>query len=178
MPELKIVILEDDRSTRGLITMILEKAGYQVLGAGEGRLAIELVMRERPDLLVADVFLPDMKGSDVVKQLKATAFGCELKTLFLTSLLSKNGAENVETKLTLDGKEFPALAKPFKVEVLLEIVKGLIGDPKELEAVQNEIEAAVFEMTQTADQAIDEATEEVASEETPSEEAPEKAPAE
>ena len=44
----KIVVLEDDRSTGAIISAILEKEGYHVLHALEGRTAIELVIRERP----------------------------------------------------------------------------------------------------------------------------------
>ena len=71
----KIVVLEDDRSSRALITVFLEKAGYHVYEASEGRYAIELVMKQRPALLIADVMLPDINGSEVVKKLLATAYG-------------------------------------------------------------------------------------------------------
>lgn len=58
----KIVLLEDDRSTGALITAILEKEGYRIFHALEGRTAIELVIKERPSLLISDVLVPDMNG--------------------------------------------------------------------------------------------------------------------
>ena len=129
----KIVVLEDDRSTRGLITGFLEKAGYQVYEASEGRYAIELVMQQRPALLIADIMLPDMDGAEVVKMLLETSNGANLKVLFLTSLLSKNGIRHQETKLKVAGNEFPALSKPFNPKVLISIANRLVGEALEVE---------------------------------------------
>lgn len=132
----KIVVLEDDRASRALVTLYLEKAGYQVYSAGEGRYAIELVMKERPVLLIADVMIPDLNGSEVVKWLLATSFGRKLNALFLTSLLSKNGSRDEETKLRVDGKEFPALSKPFKGPVLMKIVDRIVRESMKAEEAE------------------------------------------
>jgi len=138
----KIVVLEDDRASRVLVTLCLEKAGYHVYPAAEGRYAIELVMKERPVLLIADIMIPDLNGSEVVKKLLATSFECKLNVLFLTSLLSKNGSQDEETKLSVEGKEFPALSKPFKGPVLLKIVDKIVrGSVKDDEAKHPTVEA-------------------------------------
>jgi DNA-binding response OmpR family regulator len=151
----KIVVLEDDRASKALITLYLERAGYHVFPAGEGRYAIELVMKERPVLLIADVMIPDLNGSEVVKQLLATSFGCKLNALFLTSLLSKNGAKDEETKLKVDGKEFPALSKPFKGPVLLNIVNRIVEDS--MKAEEASIAAAKAKKVAEANAAVEKA---------------------
>jgi len=159
----KIVVLEDDRASRALITLYLEKAGYQVYPAGEGRYAIELVVKERPVLLIADVMIPDLNGSEVVKRLLATSFGCQLNALFLTSLLSKNGSQDEETKLIVDGKEFPALSKPFKGPLLLKIVDKIVGESvkadeaqkaKVIDTVEGEIGASVQVQAEAANDSL------------------------
>lgn len=121
----KIVLLEDDRASSLLLATFLEKAGFEVLPSAEARFAIELTIRERPDLLIADILLPDMNGSEMVKELMKSSIGKSLNVLFLTSLLGKVAKPGQETKLRLDGREFPALSKPFQPDSLLEVVSRL-----------------------------------------------------
>ncbi len=126
----KIILLEDDRSSAKLVSTFLEKRGYQVLESHSARFAIELALKERPDLLIADILLPDMKGSDAVKELRASSVGKDLKVLFITSLLNKGDQPMKEIKLTVDGIDYPALGKPFKPDQLVEIVQRLLGDDR------------------------------------------------
>lgn len=123
----KIILLEDDKASARLLSTFLETKGYKVLESYEGRFAIEMALRERPDLMIADVLLPDMHGSEAVKQIFATKSMHGLKVLFLTSLLSKSAASGKETRLTVAGREYPALAKPFKPAVLESVVSRLLA---------------------------------------------------
>ncbi len=156
MPEIrKIVVLEDDRTTCALIASVLEKAGYEVFQANEGRTAVEMVFKERPSLLISDVLVPDMNGSEVVKSLNKSSFGAQLEKLFLTSLLNKGEAEIVERKLKVEGKEYPALAKPLKPDLLIEIVTRLAGDPIATDAVKEAVEESVEAQENEANKAIE-----------------------
>lgn len=153
----KIVVLEDNRSTGALISAILEKEGYHVLHALEGRYAIELVLRDRPSLLISDVLVPDMNGSKVVKELRSSSIGESLPTLFLTSLLDKKGQESSyeEKTLRLEGVAYPALAKPFNPAVLIELVRRLAGGPTIEESVQVEVEESIQAQEKEAEAAIE-----------------------
>jgi CheY-like chemotaxis protein len=156
MPETrKIVVLEDDRSTCALIASVLEKAGYIVFQTYEGRAAIEAVFKERPSLFISDVLVPDMNGSEVVKTLNKSEFGAQLETLFLTSLLGKGDADITEKKLKVEGKEYPALAKPLKPKLLLKIVTRLAGEPIVSDPVRKEIEESVEAQEEEATKAIE-----------------------
>ncbi len=156
MPEIrKIVVLEDDRTTCALIASVLEKAGYEVFQAHEGRTAVELVFKERPSLFISDILVPDMNGSEVVKSLNKSSFGAELPTLFLTSLLDKGDAEVTEKKLKVEGKEYPALAKPLKPKLLLEIVTRLAGDPVIPDPVKEAVEESLEAQEEAANDVID-----------------------
>ena len=168
----KIVVLEDDCSTGALIPAILEEEGYDVLRALEGRSAIELVIKERPSLLISDVLVPDMNGSEVVKELRRLSIGETLPTLFLTSLLDKKGQmkSQEERKLKLNGVDYPALAKPFNPAILIDIVKRLAGDPIIEDAIQVEVEKSIETQANEAEAAID-SQEELANSESESEEA-------
>ncbi len=126
----KIVLIEDDRASSRLMATFLEKNGYHVFESHEARFGIELTLKEKPDLLIADILLPDMKGSDAVKELKMSATGKDLKVLFLTSLLNKKAGPETLTNLTVEGLQYPALAKPFKADKLIEVIDNLIGEGK------------------------------------------------
>lgn len=123
----KIILLEDDRSSARLVSTFLEKKGYDVLESHEGRFAIEMALKEKPDLMIVDVLLPDMHGSEAVKQICRTEANHDLKVLFLTSLLSKKTAPDQETRLTVAGKEYPAISKPFRPDLLEKVVHRLLA---------------------------------------------------
>ena len=149
--------MEDNRSTGALISAILEKEGYHVLHALEGRYAIEFVLRDRPSLLISDVLVTDMNGSKVVKELRSSSIGESLPTLFLTSLLDKKGQESSyeEKTLRLEGVAYPALAKPFNPAVLIELVRRLAGGPTIEESVQVEVEESIQAQEKEAEAAIE-----------------------
>ncbi len=130
MPEAKkIILLEDEKATAHLLSTFLESKGYDVQESYEGRFAIELALRETPDLMIVDVLLPDMHGSEAVKKITATDRLHDLKVLFITSLLNKTTAAGNLTRLKVAGKEYPALSKPFKPASLEAVIsKMLAGD--------------------------------------------------
>ena len=67
----KILIVDDDRKTVELIKLYLEKDGYRVLAAYDGRQALELVRQRAPDLIVLDLMLPAVDGLDVCRLVRA-----------------------------------------------------------------------------------------------------------
>lgn len=170
MPEIrKIVVLEDDRSTCALLASILEKEGYRVFQANEGRYAIELVIRERPALFISDVLVPDMNGSEVVKELNSLSFGDELNTIFLTSLLDKGDLDISEKRLKVGNRNYPALAKPLNPKAIIDIVKRIAGDPVVPEPIQVAVEQSIETQEEAANAVANEASGEAANEATDSE---------
>jgi DNA-binding response OmpR family regulator len=69
----KILVVDDDRKTVDLLKLYLERDGYQVLVAHDGRQALELARQRRPDLVVLDLMLPAIEGLDVCRILRAEA---------------------------------------------------------------------------------------------------------
>jgi CheY-like chemotaxis protein len=70
MPE-KILIVDDDIDTLRLVGLMLERQGYQIVAASNGRQALALAQSEQPDLILLDVMMPDLDGYEVTKQLRA-----------------------------------------------------------------------------------------------------------
>src|SRR6476646_11636684 len=67
----RILVVDDERSMRELMAIVLRREGYDVLLAGNGRSAIEMLGREPVDLLSSDIKMPDISGVEVLRAAKA-----------------------------------------------------------------------------------------------------------
>lgn len=65
-----ILIVDDDRGVRTLLGRILERAGYRVTEAADGRQAMEMVRRDQPALVITDIFMPEQDGLEIVRELR------------------------------------------------------------------------------------------------------------
>jgi CheY-like chemotaxis protein len=68
-----VLLVEDSDAIRNAFTILLEDAGYTVLGAGTGADALRLAAERAPDLVLLDMGLPDMTGLEVVRRIKGNA---------------------------------------------------------------------------------------------------------
>jgi len=67
----RILCIEDEPEMIDLIRLILERKGFEVLGAVGGQEGIESIRREKPDLILLDLMMPDVDGWEVYRQMKA-----------------------------------------------------------------------------------------------------------
>ncbi|CAB1078979.1 FOG: CheY-like receiver [Olavius algarvensis Delta 1 endosymbiont] len=91
----KILVIEDNEQNMYLITFILEKHGYEVVQAQDGRLGIELALASDPDLIILDIQLPEMDGYSVAQQLKANPRFRTLPIVAVTSYAMAGDRERV-----------------------------------------------------------------------------------
>ena len=118
----KILVVDDEEHITELLSMALTMAGFEVERAATGRGALEAVERDRPDLMVLDVMLPDLSGFDVTKRLRQTeGVGTKVPVIFLTA--KDTTADKVEG-LRLGSDDY--MTKPFSVEELVERVKAVL----------------------------------------------------
>ena len=66
----KVLVVEDDRDWRLLLTVIIEQIGYDVTSASGGRDGVALATLNHPDLILMDLGLPDMSGDEAIAQIK------------------------------------------------------------------------------------------------------------
>lgn len=81
-----ILIVDDDTKNRGYLETVLKAEGYATLEAASGEMAVELVYRHKPDLLLLDAMMPGLDGFQVASRLKADAETKTIPIIMVTSL--------------------------------------------------------------------------------------------
>lgn len=82
----RILAIDDDRGQRAMIQKTLEGRGFTVLTAENGKEGLDLALSEVPDLIILDAVMPEMRGEEVCKRLKANLRTKDIPVLFLTSM--------------------------------------------------------------------------------------------
>ena len=121
MHQPKILVADDSRTIRALVRRTLSSAGYDVILASDGLEAVQLTQRDRPDLVILDIQMPEMDGYTACEQILAMEDRCDdLPIVFLT----KDNARHLDTL----GTELGAyLHKPVCEETLLATVESLLN---------------------------------------------------
>lgn len=116
----KILIVDDEEEARSvLLKHFSKKIDAQLLEAGDGREAINLLNKEKFDLILLDIAMPGISGMDVIKE--ATRLDPNAYIIVTTGWDSARIAEEVIRKGAID-----YIPKPFSVEVLEEKVKSIL----------------------------------------------------
>jgi two-component system alkaline phosphatase synthesis response regulator PhoP len=118
----KILIAEDERDIRDLITFTLSFAGHQVTAASNGAEAVEKALQIIPDLILMDVRMPRMTGYEACKRMKEEDSIKHIPVAFL----SAKGQET-EVKTGLDAGAVEYILKPFSPDQLTERVTKLLA---------------------------------------------------
>jgi len=81
----RILLVEDNATNRYLATYLLEQHGYAVSHAADGQQALAAAVRERPDVILMDIQMPNMDGYEATRLLKAQATLRDVPVIALTS---------------------------------------------------------------------------------------------
>jgi two-component system response regulator VicR len=119
----RVVCIEDEPEMIDLVRLILGRKGFNVIGANGGVEGLEAVRRERPDLVLLDLMMPDMDGWEVYQQIKADSELREIPVIVVTAK-----AQSIDKVLGLHiAKVDDYISKPFGPQELLESVEKIIG---------------------------------------------------
>jgi CheY-like chemotaxis protein len=80
----RIVVVEDNDDSRAMLERLLKLDGYQVVTAADGRAGLEAVLRERPDIVLMDIGLPEMDGYEVARRIRAELKDSRVRLVALT----------------------------------------------------------------------------------------------
>ena len=114
----KIALIEDDADLFALVKYNLEKEGFAVIGAQTGRGVIDLCRRERPDLVLLDIMLPDSDGLEICKGIRQHPELAHVPVIFLTARASETDRI---VGLELGANDY--IVKPFFVRELIARIK-------------------------------------------------------
>lgn len=114
----KIAVIEDDSDLYSLLQYNLEKEGFTVVGSKTGKGALELCRRERPDLIILDIMLPDSDGLDICKGIRSNTELASTPVIFLTARASETDRI---VGLELGANDY--IVKPFFVRELIARIK-------------------------------------------------------
>ena len=121
--EMRVVCIEDEPEMIDLVRLILGRKGFEVIGADGGVEGLQTVKREKPDLVLLDLMMPDMDGWEVYQQIKADE---ELRGIPIVVVTAK--AQSIDKVLGLHiAKVDDYITKPFGPQELLESVEKILG---------------------------------------------------
>ena len=127
----EILIVDDDPDIRDSLRIILEKNGYSVRSAKNGKEALSELKSQKPALMILDIMMStDTEGFDLAYELKNTPEFANLPIIMLTSFLEKVRQEGPDQFQHILGEEWPAkwlFQKPVDNKKLLEKIKGILG---------------------------------------------------
>ena len=115
----KVLVVDDERVIADTLAIILNQAGFNAAAVYTGTEAVERARKEKPDLVISDVIMPDMNGIEAAIRIRQMLPGCKI-LLFSGQAATADLLE----KARLQGHEFEILAKPVHPQDLLAKLKG------------------------------------------------------
>ena len=116
MAKVKILVVDDEESLTRMLKLNLEETGeYEVMTENQGAKTLAVAHEFKPALILLDVMMPDMMGSEVAEEILAEDELKDIKIIFLTALVSKQ--EEAAADGHIAGRSF--LAKPVKMDELI-----------------------------------------------------------
>ncbi len=117
----KILIVDDDLDTVRLVGLMLERQGYQINAASSGQQALEIVRKDKPDLILLDLMMPEMDGISIARQLRASP---ETQDIFIVVFSAKNQIEDKLESFEAGADDY--LTKPIQPRELVAHVKAVL----------------------------------------------------
>jgi DNA-binding response OmpR family regulator len=130
----RVVCIEDEPEMIDLVKLILTRKGFQVVGAMGGREGLEMIAREKPDIVLLDLMMPDMDGWEVYQKMKANEATKNTPVIVVTAK-----AQSIDKVLGLHiAKVDDYITKPFGPQELLESVEKVLARAEQAQRDQAE----------------------------------------
>ncbi|MDD5217447.1 MAG: response regulator [Candidatus Omnitrophica bacterium] len=119
----KILVVDDDVRIVQLLEKRLTAHGFAVITAGDGREGVAKAKREMPDLIIMDIMMPEVDGTEAARMIREDAKTKNIPLIYLTALKEEHDSA-VESTIGPD----IVMGKPFNADELLSKIKWLIGE--------------------------------------------------
>jgi len=124
----KILVVDDEASIVNIISFNLKKEGYEVITAGDGETGLALALREKPDLVLLDIMMPQMDGYEVCRKIREKS---NVPIIMLTAR-----ADEVDKVIGLEMGADDYVTKPFANRELMARVKANLRRTLAIEAAK------------------------------------------
>ena len=118
-----ILIVDDETDIVEMLEDMLTETGYEVVSARNGKDALRKVKITKPDLVVLDINMPEMDGSEVSLALRQNEATKKIPIIFLTALRTRDDGFGIEKNIG----GIPTFAKPFDYDELLGKIRELLA---------------------------------------------------
>ena len=116
-PRKKILIVEDNNDCRDLLAKFINRSGYDAIEADSGREAISKAIEMHPDLILMDIYLPDIRGDKIIARLKANPDTRDIPVIITTALMERTARNHA-----LHAGAAEILQKPFSITTMREVL--------------------------------------------------------
>lgn len=116
----KILIFDDDESIVDVLTIILDEAGYRVKSATEGKEALEITKKEKPNLILLDILMSGMNGKEFKQSLKEIKGADDIPIIVISA-----NSQTEEISEEIGAVDF--ITKPFEIDEVLGKIANIVG---------------------------------------------------
>ncbi len=131
----KIMVIDDDPTTRSFLENILRKRDFQALQVENGKIALEEIRSEQPDLIICDVIMPVMGGFELCRKLRESPATADIPFIFLSV---KDDPLDQLKGLRMGADEY--LVKPFKSEEIFQAIDKVMEKYSRLKGLQADVD--------------------------------------
>ena len=121
MSKEKVMIVEDNPQNMRLFEMILSAKSYTLLKAVDGEEALDMAMREHPDLIIMDIQLPGMNGLEVTRRLRENSAFSRIPIIAITAFAMKGDKEKA-----IEAGCSAYMTKPFNIRELTGMIAEML----------------------------------------------------
>lgn len=121
MKKNKIIIIEDDSDVREFLSTLLSEKGYNIIEAGNGAEAKEIISSVQPDLVISDLLLPGEHGLEVIKFIKDKFF---LPVIAISGIYNEDELKKDIEEMYIDG----FIKKPIDISLLLKMIEKILSN--------------------------------------------------
>jgi two-component system, OmpR family, response regulator VicR len=117
-----ILYVEDERATFDLVSQALKPLGYRVVRATSGQQGLAMIKKQKPDLLLLGLMMPDINGWDIYRSVKTNETLADMPVIVITALSTDQDRTVIADLPQADGY----IVKPFDVEQVVRLVQKFV----------------------------------------------------
>jgi CheY-like chemotaxis protein len=119
--KMKALVVDDNKNNLMLERDLLQVADFEVLEAESASMGIEIALKEKPDIIIMDVRLPDMRGSEAAKILRLSEVARDIPIIFVTASVMAEGKDEIRN---IENSGF--IGKPINTRTFANEIRGYI----------------------------------------------------